>query len=196
MTACNILFLGDDDSEVYRWLCAHGETMRRTSEPLQQRDLEDVTHIVSHGYRHIIPATLLQGFGNRAVNLHISLLPWNRGADPNFWSFVDDTPKGVSIHVLSAELDKGELLAQRALQLDAENESFSSSYLQLQQAVTELFIEHWPAIKSGTASSESQAAGGSYHASADKQALSALLSDGWDTNIADFLQQLRESRLD
>ncbi len=26
------------------------------------------------------------------INLHISYLPWNKGAYPNVWSFIDETP--------------------------------------------------------------------------------------------------------
>ena len=39
------------------------------------------------------------------VNLHISYLPFNRGSHPNYWSFVENTPKGVSIHEIDEQIE-------------------------------------------------------------------------------------------
>ena len=44
--------------------------------------------IVSYGYRHILSKNILDLLPNKIINLHISYLPYNRGADPNFWSFM------------------------------------------------------------------------------------------------------------
>ena len=38
------------------------------------------TFLVSYGYRHILRKNVLDLFPDRAVNLHIAYLPWNRGA--------------------------------------------------------------------------------------------------------------------
>ena len=45
--------------------------------------------IVSYGYRHILSSSFLTFCNCPVVNLHISYLPFNRGAHPNFWSFFD-----------------------------------------------------------------------------------------------------------
>ena len=50
--------------------------------------------LVSFGYRFILPGDLLARFPDRAVNLHIAYLPWNRGAHPNVWSAYEGTPAG------------------------------------------------------------------------------------------------------
>ena len=52
------------------------------------------------------------------VNLHISYLPWNRGAHPNFWSFFDATPTGVSIHLIDKGIDTGPIIVQKKVKLD------------------------------------------------------------------------------
>ena len=54
--------------------------------------------IISYSYRYIIAKEMIDFMPTSIVNLHISYLPWNRGASPNFWSFIEDTPKGVTIH--------------------------------------------------------------------------------------------------
>ncbi len=46
-----------------------------------------IDFIVIYGYRNIIKKPIIDQLKGRIVNLHISLLPWNRGADPNIWSF-------------------------------------------------------------------------------------------------------------
>ena len=71
--------------------------------------------MVSYGYRKIVLADVIDKMAGEIINLHISYLPWNRGANPNFWSFIDDTPKGVTIHEMSADLDKGRILCQKEL---------------------------------------------------------------------------------
>ena len=60
-----------------RWIVLRRSSIR-TSWTLDGTEL-----LVSHGYRHILPPQLLRALEAPAVNLHISLLPWNRGAHPN-----------------------------------------------------------------------------------------------------------------
>ena len=68
--------------------------------------------IVSYNYKHIIQPEIIVLMNGRLVNLHISYLPWNKGSDPNFWSFIDNTPKGVTIHKIDNHLDTGAILYQ------------------------------------------------------------------------------------
>jgi len=49
------------------------------------------------------------------INLHPSLLPFNRGKHPYYWSIVEGTPAGVSLHFIDAEIDKGNVLFQRKI---------------------------------------------------------------------------------
>ena len=85
-------------------------------------------YLISYNYSHIIKSELLNLFPHSALNLHISYLPWNKGADPNIWSFLDDTPKGVSIHYIDKGLDTGDILGQRELFFDNEKETLESTY--------------------------------------------------------------------
>tara|TARA_R110000824_G_scaffold120991_5_gene276826 strand:- start:811 stop:1566 length:756 start_codon:yes stop_codon:yes gene_type:complete len=49
------------------------------------------------------------------INLHPSLLPYNRGMHPYYWSVVDDTPAGVSIHFIDSKIDEGDILFQKEI---------------------------------------------------------------------------------
>lgn len=141
---------------------------------------------ISHGYRHIIPDWFIERLKGRVINLHISYLPWNRGADPNLWSFVDDTPKGVSIHYVDSGIDTGDLIYQRPVE-PIEGDTLRSSYDRLQNEMRGLFNVVWPLIVHGEAPRTPQPPGGSYHTQADRQRVEHLLTAGWDTPVAQLL---------
>jgi len=188
MTQDKILFLGPEDSPLYVWLQKLGENVIQTSDKVTTHfiEREKINFLLSFGYRHILRRDILDKFPNRAVNLHISYLPWNRGADPNFWSFVENTPKGVTIHYLDEGVDTGDIIVQEELKFDSENETLATSYEKLQSAIQELFKKHWRAIKSGTCQRYKQVGKGSSHKLKDKEALSHLLTDGWNTPVSEL----------
>jgi len=93
--------------------------------------IENSNITISFGYRFIIPPTLIDEFDTKLINLHISLLPWNKGSDPNFWSFMLNTPKGVSLHFIDNGLDTGNIILQEELFFDEDKETFQSTYTAL-----------------------------------------------------------------
>lgn len=137
--------------------------------------------IVSYGYRHMIRKPVLDQWPGRVINLHISLLPFNRGSDPNFWSWFDGTPKGITIHQVDPGLDTGPILAQREVVFSG-GETLRTSYDQLRTEMEKLFEESWPAIRGGAVATP-QDAGGSYHRQADKDEVFGRLSRAFDTPV-------------
>lgn len=108
--------------------------------------------VVSYNYGHIIRKNVLSALPGRFLNLHISLLPFNRGADPNVWSILDATPKGVSIHLIDEGLDTGEIVAQCESEFDESLHTLTSSYKFLHEEIQGLFKQTWPGIASATGS--------------------------------------------
>lgn len=159
----------------------HGneDVVTRTEEPITT--FGDADFVVSYNYRYVLKNRKeLKAFDGRAVNLHISYLPWNRGAHPNVWSFVDDTPKGVTIHLMSAGLDKGDILYQEAVSfLDWPDVTLGQSYAKLHSVLMDLFALNWIDIRAGRAPRKKQPRGGSYHRRADLK--SVRLPKGWKT---------------
>lgn len=143
--------------------------------------------IVSFGYRSIIRQPMLGQIAGRAINIHISLLPWNRGADPNFWSWYDHTPKGVSIHYIDDGLDTGAIIVQRETDFSPD-ETLRTSYVKLQAEAARLFSENWPLLRTLPRGAQ-QTGLGSSHKLADKAALFANLPFGWDTPVA-FIEEM------
>ncbi len=181
----NVLFLGPPESAVLDFLKSTETKVVQTMDPLDAAffDRQSIDFLVSHGYRHIIKPFVLDRFPRRAVNLHISYLPWNRGADPNMWSFIENTPKGVSIHYLDAGIDTGDLIAQQLVQF-AEGETLETTYAQLQTEINRLFQQHWSAIRQGTCAATKQVGTGSFHKVSDRAKVAHLLTDGWHTPVA------------
>ena len=141
--------------------------------------------IVSYNYKHIVPADVLEYMQGRAVNLHVSLLPYNRGSSPNFFSFLDNTPKGVTIHEMTAGLDKGRILCQKELVFDEEQETFASSYNKLQQEIMELFKENWEAIHARKCEGFWPQDKGTYHTMKELEEFRAEHPFAWSEKIAE-----------
>jgi len=183
----NILFLGKDDSKILAHLKDLGHRVKVVNCPLiaKSTPLRGCTWLVSHGYRYIVPGEVLAMFPRRAINCHISLLPWNRGSDPNLWSWIDDTPKGVTIHRMTEGLDKGSILVQKQVFFEAAyHHTLKTSYDYLQEVLAAWFKEYWVEILAGLREDEPQPGKGSYHCSADKDRLGRLLQQGWDTPVS------------
>jgi len=162
-----------------------GDSVVCCEERLSEGDarLASCDFIVSYGYRYILQRPIVSRFERRAINLHIAFLPWNRGADPNLWSYLEDTPKGVSIHLIDEGLDTGDILAQLELPL-GNDETLRSSYDKLCREIENLFKRHWPAIRAGELRGTPQAPGGTFHRKADRKPYEHLLVRGWDTPVA------------
>lgn len=164
-------------------LMSYGDEVTQTIEPLTGEIIQDKDFIISYGYRHKIEKPVLDKFQGRAINLHISYLPWNRGADPTFWEFAENTPKGVTIHFIEEGIDTGDIIAQRYLKYDI-GDTFKTFYEKKQECIEDLFVKIWPYIREGKAKRYKQS---TYHNSKDKERYKSLLVNGWDTPVTKII---------
>lgn len=191
----SILFLSNNEEsmELYHWL-KEQETEHEVYHISNKITLDMVQKlepdfIVSYNYRYLVPEDVLSFMKGKAVNLHVSYLPYNRGSSPNFFSFLDDTPKGVTIHEMTAGLDKGRILCQEKVLFDEEKESFASSYHILQERIMELFRHNWQDIKEGTCTGFFPEEKGTYHTMKQLNEFRAEHPFQWDDNIAEKKRQ-------
>lgn len=133
--------------------------------------------VISFGHREILTPEFLAA--HNCINIHISFLPYNRGADPNFWSWFDDTPKGVSIHQMTKGIDTGPIYARSLVNISPD-ETLASSYEILMGAAVAVFKRAWPFIRDGRMPALKQPKEGTYHRAADKDRWIKLYN-GWDT---------------
>lgn len=187
-----ILFLTNNEAvskPLVEWLQEANEVLIY-GDPLTPEAMSSMAPeiVISYGFRHIIKQDVLSLLPDKFFNLHISMLPYNKGADPNAWSFLEDTPKGVTIHRIDAGLDTGPIAAQREVHFDEEKDTLGGTYARLQSEIQDLFKENWHAIKAGTAPMIEAVGVGSYHHSREFAALrSALMgAEGWSVPIALF----------
>lgn len=182
----NVLVLKNTNTSVLEILRKQGDHVIEFSDPIDVKFLRanKVEFIVSHGYRHIIKSSIINHLSDRIVNLHISLLPWNRGADPNLWSFLENTPKGVTIHYINEGVDTGDIIAQRKVIFSEEAETLATTYYRLQEEIITLFIETWPELRKLHYLGQKQEGAGSFHKLNDKRKYEHLLTDGWNTPVS------------
>ena len=145
--------------------------------------------IISFGYRHIINATTLDRLSCPAVNLHIAYLPFNKGSHPNFWSFYDQTPSGITIHLIDGGLDTGPILYQKYVNFNPEAMTFRQTQAGLKFEIEALFTKHLEDILNFNWSPKPQSSAGTRH----KTCNLPVAFSGWDQNIADEMRRLKHA---
>jgi len=193
-----ILFVGPSDSPVFIWLQKNGENVLSTVDKITvEYVLENgFNFLISYGYSFILRKEILDLFPNRAINMHISYLPYNRGADPNFWSFIEGTPKGVTIHYLDEGVDTGDIIVQKEVYFDSLNtETLASTYQKLQVEIQNLFFQYWHLIKSQKCNRTPQVGTWTTHKVKDKKHLLHLMEkDGWNTKLSVLVNYSNDSK--
>lgn len=181
--------------ELYRWLSEREPKVYRIENKLTPEAVEQMapSFIISFNYRHKIPEEVLRRMPGRVINLHTSLLPYNRGSNPNFFSFLYDTPKGVTIHLVDRGLDTGDLLCQKEITFDEEKETFASSYDRLLLEIADLFRENWEKIKRGDVVPRRQEGEGSFHRMRELTAIREQMPFTWFETVANFKRRYRET---
>ena len=188
-----ILFLGGGLSEeLTNWLKHKGEDVIYKDNKIMIDDVRFISpdFIVSYNYRYIIPKKIIDCVNGNAINMHISFLPYNRGANPNVWSILEDTPKGVTIHYIDEYIDTGDIIVQKEVFIDEEIETLKSSYEILHREIQELFKENWDNIKNGDITPVPQPRKGTLHFTKEFLDIERLIQEeGWDTPIKEFKKQ-------
>jgi methionyl-tRNA formyltransferase len=82
--------------------------------------------IISFGFRKIISENIIKKLKKKIINIHLSYLPFNRGAHPNFWSFIENTPAGVSIHEIDKGIDSGNIIFRKKIYFNTGLKKFST----------------------------------------------------------------------
>ena len=143
--------------------------------------------IISFGYKHLIKKEIILNFKSPIINLHISYLPWNRGAHPNFWSFYDSTPTGVTIHLINDGIDTGPILYQKYVDFDNDELTFKDTYKRLKEEIEILFIRNIHNIINSKYVPKIQSGKGTFH---NKNQLPKEFK-GWDSNINEEIRRLK-----
>lgn len=82
------------------------------------------------------------------INFHPGYLPYNRGVNPNVWPMVEDTPAGVTLHYIDSNIDTGDIVARRIVEINP-YDTAKTLYDKTLIEIVKLFKEQWPLIKKG-----------------------------------------------
>lgn len=180
--------------DLYQWLAEREPRVYKIENKLTAQMVEQLapSFVISFNYRHLIPQEVLSLLPGRVINLHASLLPYNRGSSPNFFSFLEDTPKGVTIHLVDKGLDTGDILCQKEVCFDEEKETFVSSYDRLLLEIKALFRENWEKMKAGALEPVPQQGEGTSHKMKELDAIRAQMPFAWEEPIARFKERFQE----
>ncbi|MDA9562461.1 peptidoglycan DD-metalloendopeptidase family protein [Candidatus Pelagibacter bacterium] len=135
---------------------------------INKKNIKDSDLIISFGYRKIIKEKILKISKRPILNLHISYLPYNRGSHPNFWSFIMNTPKGVTIHEIDKKIDMGSIVFRKKIifkkNLDL---TFNETHKILIREIEKLFIKNYEKIIDGTYKTKKIVSKGTFHKSSE-----------------------------
>ncbi len=184
-----ILFLGFDRNKtsLIDYLISKGHEVWHTEKTISA--VTDFQFVISFGYMHMITREVLRDHKCLFINLHISYLPFNRGSNPNFWAFYDQTPSGVTIHKIDAGTDTGDIICQKQVKFDQGETTFVQTYNRLIIETEELFKNWWNLIATHQFTATPQdVKAGTYHRDSD---LPKEIST-WDVEITSEINRLRE----
>lgn len=182
-------FLGYDEDEtmLIRHLRSKGNIVTSTTMPVDDLSMFDL--VISFGYRHILKQHVIETSKRPILNLHMSYLPYNRGAHPNFWSWIEGTPRGVTIHEIDSGLDTGPIALQSLANITSTGMTFRQTYALLFSMLETLFVENCDRILLGDYIPAPQTGQGTSHRTRD---LPGWMTS-WDIPIDEAVQRFNRS---
>ncbi|MBI2404735.1 methionyl-tRNA formyltransferase [Candidatus Gottesmanbacteria bacterium] len=125
------------------WLYENEKTVTGTLQPLQ------VDLLISASYGQKIPWPTIMSTKHGGLNVHPSLLPRWRGADPVPWAILSgDNQTGVTIVTLAEHFDEGNIIAQKKIPI-LPTDTTTILYPKLFTLGAELLIDVLPDYLSG-----------------------------------------------
>lgn len=96
--------------------------------------------------KQIFPQRLVDSM--LCINFHTGLNPYNKGCYPHIFSIINGLPLGVTIHIMTKEIDHGAIIFQERLQI-LEHETAKDVYMRLLDLEKEMLEKHIDSLLSG-----------------------------------------------
>lgn len=96
----------------------------------------------------ILKDNIIKAFKVGVVNMHPGMLPYNRGLDNLKWAVIKGYKQGVSVHLISKEIDQGSMIMQREVEV-YEDDTLVDVFLRIQNMEQVLMIESLKILESG-----------------------------------------------
>jgi len=102
------------------WTKSHKDMPREEFDALLDAVLEehDVELVALAGYMRLLSEDFVEKWGGRILNIHPSLLPLHKGLDTHRRAIMaGDDYAGCSVHLVTADLDSGPVIAQAQVKI-------------------------------------------------------------------------------
>lgn len=189
-----ILFLTNNNNTVnlQNWLIEQKQDLVVLTDKVYIEDIKRTTPdlVISYNYKYMISQDIINAMKENIINLHVSYLPWNKGSNPNIWSIVEDTPKGVTIHYVDEHLDTGKIICQKKVHFE-ETDTLKSSYEKLQLEIQELFKKAFKQYDFWRVQARVYNEKGTYHTTKDFNKIKPLITS-WDMSLSELKEKYKK----
>ena len=121
---------------------------------------------LSINFRYLLKDEIIKTPKYGCVNLHFGYLPYNRGVFADAWSIIDNTPAGITYHLIDPGIDTGKIVSQMKVEKKI-TDTGKSLYTRLTKAAYDLFVNTWPKIHNWSFKLITQPPGGTFHRRSD-----------------------------
>ena len=123
----------------------------------------ELDYIICVHFPRPVPHEVLRTAGVGVLNLHPALLPHNRGWHCPSWAILEGTPYGATLHFITEQLDAGDVIHQRELEV-APGDTADSLYARAKHLELDVFQEAFPSLLIGAPPRRPQDIGsGTFH---------------------------------
>lgn len=144
--------------------------------------IEKIDFIISDRYQYLLDEQICNFYDGKALNLHGSYCPYNRGYYPILWSILDQTPMGGTIFYINSGIDSGDILYQFKIEY-GDDDTLRSCWIKVQMGMYEGLFQYFNDFLAGNAPRYPQSGKGTIHFKKEFHSIKHLLTDGWDTKI-------------
>ena len=132
------------------------EMSGKLADHLDELEKMEPDFILTIGWYHMIPTSVLNLPPKGVAGIHASLLPKFRGNAPLVWAIIEgEGETGVSFFYLGTGVDEGDIIGQKAFSI-AEGETIADILEKATEASKEVLLDHYDAIADGTSVADPQ----------------------------------------
>ena len=184
MKKCLFLGYNSRQTSLISFLKKKGYELKNYKKTPNVKEFLNSDLIISFGFRHIIQQNILKKIKKKIINIHLSYLPYNRGAHPNFWSFIEGTPSGISIHYIDKGIDTGNVILRKKILFNINSSKYSTfkkTYNYLFKEAENIFIKNFVKIEKNNLKVKKISYKGSFHYKKDLP----IWVNNWNMKIQD-----------
>ena len=153
----------------------HGNQFKEAANIEQLKALQ-LDYIIGIHFPYLVPKAALDIPKVGFLNLHPAYLPYNKGWHTPSWAIMDGTPYGATLHLMTQELDGGDVIAQKQYPVSYADTA-DSLYKKVKQCEVELFSEALPSLVSLVPPVTAQIGTGTSHVKKDLASIQEINLD-------------------